>query len=96
MAGSHQENNSCHGSAVLRQLPGELRDDIQPGAVLGALELGRYVFDLAKFGREASYHMWSSKAWGIVLFVAFFGLLVFGYRGGLRCNASLRGDCRRC
>jgi phosphatidylglycerophosphate synthase len=49
--------------------------------LLGALELGRYVFDLAKFGREASYHMWSSKAWGIVLFVAFFGLLVFGYRG---------------
>jgi CDP-diacylglycerol--glycerol-3-phosphate 3-phosphatidyltransferase len=50
---------------------------------LGALELGRYAFDLAKFGREASYHMWSSKVWGITLFVAFFAVLVFGYAGGL-------------
>jgi phosphatidylglycerophosphate synthase len=45
------------------------------------LELGRYAVDLAKFGREASYHMWSSKAWGIVLFVAFLALLAFGYTG---------------
>lgn len=51
--------------------------------VLGILELTRYAFDLAKFGREASYHMWSSKAWGAVLFVAFFALLAFGYRGNL-------------
>ncbi len=49
--------------------------------LLGALELGRYAFDLVKFGRETSYHMWSSKAWGIVLFVAFFALLVLGYTG---------------
>ncbi len=51
--------------------------------LLLALELTRYAFDLAKFGREASYHMWSSKAWGLVLFVAFFAMLVFGYGGSL-------------
>lgn len=51
--------------------------------LLGALELGRYAFDFAKFGREASYHMWSSKAWGIVLFIALVALLAFGYTGGL-------------
>ena len=51
--------------------------------LLVALELGRYGFDLAKFGREASYHMWSSKVWGIVLFVAFFALHAFGYTGAL-------------
>jgi phosphatidylglycerophosphate synthase len=50
-------------------------------ALLILLELGRYAVDLAKFGREASYHMWSSKAWGIVLFVAFLALLAFGYIG---------------
>jgi hypothetical protein len=33
---------------------------------------------LVKFGREASYHMWSSKLWGIVLFAAFFSLLALG------------------
>jgi phosphatidylglycerophosphate synthase len=45
---------------------------------LAGLELGRYAFDLAKFGREASYHMWSSKAWGIALFAGFLSLLAFG------------------
>ena len=39
--------------------------------VLGILEGARYILDLWKFGREASYHMWSSKLWGVALFVAF-------------------------
>ena len=51
--------------------------------LLGALELARYLFDLAKFGREASYHMWSSKLWGLALFLAFFAVLVFSYGGRL-------------
>ena len=42
------------------------------------LEAARYVFDLRKFGKEASYHMWSSKLWGVALFAGFFALLVFG------------------
>lgn len=50
-------------------------------AVLLALEVARYALDALKFGREASYHMWSSKLWGIALFVGFFGLLVFGWDG---------------
>jgi phosphatidylglycerophosphate synthase len=50
--------------------------------VLGALEVVRYAFDLWKFRREAAYHLWSSKLWGICLFVGFFSLLVLG-RGGL-------------
>lgn len=50
-------------------------------AALGILELVRYIVDLAKFGREASYHMWSSKAWGIFLFVGFFCLLALGQKG---------------
>jgi hypothetical protein len=31
-----------------------------------------------KFGREASYHMWSARLWGITLFAAFLALLGFG------------------
>jgi phosphatidylglycerophosphate synthase len=50
-------------------------------AVLIALELVRYIVDVLKFRREASYHMWSSKIWGIALFVGFFSLLVFGWSG---------------
>ena len=48
---------------------------------LAALEIARYAFDLAKFRREASYHMWSSKLWGIFLFVGFFALLALGRAG---------------
>jgi CDP-diacylglycerol--glycerol-3-phosphate 3-phosphatidyltransferase len=46
--------------------------------LLVSLEGARYVIDFAKFKREASYHMWSSKLWGLLLFLAFFGVLVVG------------------
>jgi phosphatidylglycerophosphate synthase len=49
--------------------------------LLLALELARYLIDLAKFGKEASYHMWSSKLWGLFLFSGFFAALVFGESG---------------
>jgi len=50
-------------------------------AVLVLLEIARYAFDLRKFGREASYHMWSSKLWGVALFAGFFSLLALGHSG---------------
>jgi CDP-diacylglycerol--glycerol-3-phosphate 3-phosphatidyltransferase len=43
--------------------------------VLGGLELARYAYDFRKFGREASYHMWSSKLWGLFLFAGSFCVL---------------------
>ena len=46
--------------------------------LLVSLEVARYVIDFAKFKREASYHMWSSKLWGLLLFLAFFCVLVVG------------------
>jgi phosphatidylglycerophosphate synthase len=63
---------------------------LQPQALLAhrtglvplvALEAARYAYDLRKFGREASYHMWSSKLWGIALFAGFFSLLALGQSG---------------
>lgn len=61
--------------------PQVIRDHAMALAALVALELGRYAFDWAKFRREASYHMWSSKLWGLVLFAAFFALLALAYTG---------------
>lgn len=43
-----------------------------------ALELARYVFDWVKFRREAAYHAWSAKAWGLTLFTALILLLGWG------------------
>jgi phosphatidylglycerophosphate synthase len=59
--------------------------------VLGALEAIRYGLDFWKFRREASYHMWSSKVWGIALFVGFFGLLVMGSSGAVLSCAIYLG-----
>lgn len=61
--------------------PAAIGEYIVPLLALGALELARYIFDFAKFRREASYHMWSSKLWGIALFVGFFTLLALGQSG---------------
>jgi CDP-diacylglycerol--glycerol-3-phosphate 3-phosphatidyltransferase len=47
------------------------------GAIV-ALEIARYAFDFAKFRREAAYHAWSAKAWGLSLFAALIALLGFG------------------
>lgn len=67
--------------AAWRLYPDEIRRHGPALAVLVALELVRYAFDLVKFRREAAYHMWSSKLWGISLFIGFFSLLALG-RGG--------------
>lgn len=52
-----------------------------PLGALAFLEVARYIVDFVKFRREASYHMLSSKLWGIALFAGFFCLLVLGSSG---------------
>ncbi len=67
--------------AVWHVSPAVILDHLDALLVPAGLEASRYVFDLAKFRREASYHMWSSKLWGIFLFVGFFSLLALGVSG---------------
>ena len=64
--------------AAWRLHPTAITDHAGLLMLLVVLEASRYAFDFAKFHREASYHMWSSKIWGLALFTGFFGLLVFG------------------
>jgi phosphatidylglycerophosphate synthase len=61
--------------------PAAIDRHVESLVALIALEAIRYIADFLKFRREASYHMWSSKLWGIALFVGFFSLLVFGSNG---------------
>lgn len=49
--------------AVWHLYPEAIIDRRIPLVILVILEIARYGFDLAKFGREAGYHMWSSKLW---------------------------------
>lgn len=52
------------------------------GAVL-LLELVRLAVELRKFGRQAAYHMWSAKLWGITLVLGFSEVLLRGAGGPL-------------
>jgi len=71
----------CVAFAALRLYPAALEAHAKSIVALIALELTRYVIDWVKFRRVASYHMWSSKLWGLLLFIGFFALLVFGRAG---------------
>ncbi|MEO7101790.1 MAG: CDP-alcohol phosphatidyltransferase family protein [Gemmatimonadaceae bacterium] len=71
----------CTAFAIWYLYPAVISQHIVSLAALVSLEAVRYIFDFYKFGREASYHMWSSKLWGIALFVGIFSLLVLGSSG---------------
>ena len=62
-----------------------------PIAVLISMELLRHVFDRIKFGKSASYHMWSAKLWGLCLYLGFMQLLGFGDAGVLFLLAIVVG-----
>ena len=72
----------CALAVAWQQHPSALRSRMAPLALLLSLELLRYGFDLVKFRREASYHMWSSKLWGIALFAGFLALLAWDADSG--------------
>jgi phosphatidylserine synthase len=63
---------------VWRLHPEVVRTYAVPGLVVIVLDLLRYAFDFKKFGRDAAYHAWSSKLWGLVLAAALVMLLGFG------------------
>jgi CDP-diacylglycerol--glycerol-3-phosphate 3-phosphatidyltransferase len=67
--------------AAWRLYPAAIKERWVPLCILVVLELLRYLIDFTKFRREASYHMWSSKLWGISLFVSFFWMLVLASTG---------------
>jgi len=78
----------CAFGAAIWLHPDVIAANLALVVILVALEIARYLVDLRKFGRETSYHMWTSKLWGISLFVGFFGILVLE-RGGVFAVAPL-------
>jgi len=81
----------CIAGAAWRLHPEAIRRNSVIFIALLGLEIVRYIFDFAKFRREASYHMYSSKLWGLVLGVATIVLFAFGISGWLLRAALLLG-----
>ena len=66
------------GWAVWRLHPEVVRSIAIPGSIVIGLDVVRHFFDFRKFGRDAAYHAWSSKAWGLSLAGAMALLMGFG------------------
>lgn len=67
--------------AAWQLYPSVIENNSAALATLVSLEALRYLYDWFKFGKEASYHMWSSKLWGLALFAGFYSLLALGTAG---------------
>lgn len=57
--------------------PAVVREQAVGIGLVAMLEVARMVVDQRKFGRQASYHMWSAKAWNLILFLALVWLMGF-------------------
>lgn len=72
---------ACALVAALLTSYASLEPHLPALGLLLAVEALRYGYDFRKFGKEASYHMWSSKLWGLLLFVGTWSLLVLDSGG---------------
>jgi phosphatidylglycerophosphate synthase len=59
--------------------------------ILFSLEAARLAFDVAKFGKPASYHSYLAKGWGLVLAVAVVAAFATGGAGVLMVAALMLG-----
>jgi phosphatidylglycerophosphate synthase len=73
----------CVAVACLVAYPGVWRQHHVGILLVAGLEAGRCGFDLAKYGRIASYHMGSAKLWGLLLFLASGEVFLRGAPGAL-------------
>ncbi|HLE57558.1 MAG TPA: CDP-alcohol phosphatidyltransferase family protein [Rhodothermia bacterium] len=68
--------------------PEEIRRVAPLLAVLITLELVRPAFDIAKFGKQSSYHSYSAKTFGVAVVLALVLLMGFGI-GGIFITAAI-------
>lgn len=67
-------------AALWLRKPEVVRSEWPLLAVLLSLECVRYLVDLSKFGKTASYHSYLAKVWGLVMAIAL--ILVFASSAG--------------
>ncbi len=60
----------CVAVAVWMLHPGIIRSHMILLIAFVVMQIGGYLFDVAKFGRDTSYHTWTGRTFGLALFVA--------------------------
>lgn len=63
---------------VWRRHPDVVRSISIPALIVVGLDVVRHIVDFSKFGKDAAYHAWSAKAWGVSLALALVLLTGFG------------------
>jgi CDP-diacylglycerol--glycerol-3-phosphate 3-phosphatidyltransferase len=71
----------CATLALLVRAPAVIEAHNVGVAILVGLELARWLVERIRYGRLASYHMWSAKAWGIALWLGFSEAFLTGQPG---------------
>jgi CDP-diacylglycerol--glycerol-3-phosphate 3-phosphatidyltransferase len=60
----------CIAAAIWILHPDIIRSHWQLLALFIAMQIGGHLLDIAKFGRDTSYHSWTGRAFGLSLFIA--------------------------
>lgn len=81
----------CAAVALWRRAPSVIEAHVAGITVLVSIELLRWGIERWRYGRLASYHMWSAKAWGITLWLGFSEAFLTGRPGPLMQAAVATG-----
>ena len=81
----------CVAAALWIAHPEVLRHNAGMLELLLGLEAMRHAFDLAKFGKPASYHSYLAKTWGLVMAIAVIAIFATGRESALFPLALCQG-----
>lgn len=87
---------ACATLALLLRSPSVLSAHWVGLGLIVSLELVRWVIEQQRYGRLASYHMWSAKVWGITLWLGFCEAFLTGQAGPFMQAAVVMGVVADC
>lgn len=87
---------ACAALALLLRSPSVLSTHLVGLGLIVSLELVRWMIERRRYGRLASYHMWSAKVWGITLWLGFCEAFLTGQAGPFMQAAVVMGVVADC
>ena len=87
---------ACAVLALLLRWPSVLNAHLVGLGLIVSLEFVRWVIERQRYGRLASYHMWSAKVWGITLWLGFCEAFLTAQTGPFMQAAVVMGVVADC